>query len=93
VCVCDRRLDGVFGGVFLHERACEVIAHHRDFGMASATETSVRVEFQPGRATINGHAVALPFVNRVHSHLVCENGTVLVSALDSQRLWVIRCQR
>ncbi len=92
VCVRDRRLDGVFGGVFLHEPECEVIAHHRDFGAAPANGAPVPVEFQPGRATINGHDVMLPFVNRVHSHLVCESGAVLVSAVDSQRLWVIRCQ-
>jgi hypothetical protein len=92
VCVRDRRLDGVFGGVFLHELTCEVIAPHRDFGTSPANRPSASVEFQPGRAIINGHAVALPFVNWVHSHLVCDRGAVLVSTVDSQRLWVIRCQ-
>ena len=92
VCVRDRRLDGVFGGVFVHEARCEVITHHRDFGTATANGSSTTVHFQPGLATINGHAVPLPSLNRVHSHLVCDSGVVLVSAVDSQRLWVIRCQ-
>ena len=92
VCVRDRRLDAIFGGVFLHEHPCRVISHHRDFRADLDRTPSVHVEFKPGQAVINGHVVALPYLNRVHSHLVCHHGAVVISALDSQRLWVIRCQ-
>jgi hypothetical protein len=90
VCVQDRRLDGVFGGIFWHEPQCEMITHFRNFGVDAPAAEAVQVEFAPGQATINGHVVVLPFLHRVHSHLICPHGALLVSAVDSQRLWVIR---
>jgi hypothetical protein len=46
-------------------------------------------EFAVDAVTIAGHSVQLPFVDRVHDHLVVSAGFVVASAIDSQRLWIV----
>jgi hypothetical protein len=92
VCVKDRRFDNLYGCIFLHEHPCTVLLHHKDLGREPDQDAGVHVEFLPSEARIKTLRIPLPFVSRVHSHLTCSNGALLVTAIDSQRLWLFRCQ-
>ena len=87
--VIDRRLESTFAGLFLHQPDCVPVLYHSDPGDQSQTALP-KVHFEPGRMVLNEIEIALPFLNSVHSHLVCECGVVLVTAVDSQRIWMIR---
>lgn len=52
---------------------------------------SPRIEFGDGRVRIGKAAVELPTLRRCHAHAVAHSGFVAVSAVDSQRLWIIEC--
>ena len=87
--VKDRRLESTFAGLFLHQSDCVPVLYHSDPG--DYTQSALpEVHFEPERMALNGHKIALPFLNSVQSHLVCECGVVLVAAVDSQRVWMIR---
>jgi hypothetical protein len=91
VCIRDRRLPDFFGGVFLHDGNQRVIAHHRDLG-ASTAEPQVDVEVGESQVKIKGHAVQLPNLGRIHSRLMSANGVAVFTAVDSQRIWLVRSQ-
>ncbi len=92
VCVSDRRLNTVFGGLFLNEDPCVLLSHHRHLGDYSGRDTRVEVSFGDSEVRIAGQVVALPHFGKMHSHLVCGQGIILATAKDSQRIWKIQCQ-
>ena len=91
-CVRDRRLQDSFGGIFLHELGGPVISHHNDLGQHKSEPPNVSVESDGSSATINGHTVPLPHIGRVHSKLLFAGGIILLTAVDSQKIWLIQCQ-
>jgi len=50
------------------------------------------VEIGTSEAKINGHVVELPKLARIHSRLICGNRAALFTAVDSQRIWLVRSQ-
>ena len=92
VCIHDRRLPDVFGGVFLNEDDGRVITHHRDLGGDGAQTPRSDVEMGTSEAKINGHVIVLPKLGRIHSRLICGNRAALFTAVDSQRIWLVRSQ-
>jgi hypothetical protein len=91
VCVRDRRAENVFGGIFLDDEPCTLLPHHRHLGSYQGDPAAVQVEFGVSEVRIAGHTVPLPHLLQVHSHLICGQGMILASAIDSQRLWLIQC--
>lgn len=47
---------------------------------------------EPNRLCIPGHQVALPYLARPHRTLFAAAGFAVVSAVDSQRLWIVESQ-
>ncbi len=92
VCVRDRRLPDVFGGVFLSEDDGTVITHHRDLGRDDSHTPQADVEVGASEVKIAGHRVELPKLGRIHSRLICGNRAALFTAVDSQRIWLVRSQ-
>jgi hypothetical protein len=91
VCIRDRRLPDIFGGVFLHEGNGRVITHHRDLGGGNA-EPQVDIEVRESQVKIQGHTVELPNLGQIHSWLMCANRAAVFTAVDSQRIWLVRSQ-
>ena len=98
ICVRDRRNEGLFGGIYLTQEKCTLVGHFRDFGYADKygeASPKPELELAPGKATIRpgGEAAAtkseLPFLAEPFSTASGE-GAVAISALDSQRVWVLR---
>lgn len=92
VCIHDRRLPDIFGGVFLSEDDGTVIAHHRDLGRDDAPTPQGNVEMGASGTTINGHLIELPKLGKIHSRIICGNRAALFTAVDSQRIWLVRSQ-
>jgi hypothetical protein len=100
VCVHDRLRDGRHVVVVL-ARACAsrtlgaapCLAPEQleaDVGVgAGAGAAAVDVRVGASSVEIAGHQVALPTVHGAHSHLVVPSGFLAVSAVDSQRLWIV----
>lgn len=90
-CIRDRRFADVFGGVFLHEADARVITHHRDLG-AGISNVPMDVRMGASRVSIEGHTIELPHLGLIHSHLTWGNRAALFTAVDSQRIWLVRSQ-
>jgi hypothetical protein len=50
---------------------------------------TIEVRVVQGRATVAGRKLALPTVHTEHAHVVVPSGFLAVSAVDSQRLWIV----
>ena len=91
-CVLDRRFNDVFGGIFLHDPGGPVISHHSDLGDHKVEPPGISFEPHASSIMVNGQTVPLPHLGRVHTHLVFAGGIILLTAVDSQRIWMIHCQ-
>jgi hypothetical protein len=90
VCVADRRLPNVFGGVFLHEQPCTLLGHHSDLGRCEMPPINMEISFDGEGVQIGKNRVLLPFINELHSYLICPSGVIFATAVDSQKLWIVR---
>jgi hypothetical protein len=91
LCVHDRVRPGLHGAVLvgaggsgrsLGTTPC--LAAH-----AESAADSVEVRVARGRASLAGRDVALPTVHTEQAHVVLGSGFLAVSAVDSQRLWIV----
>lgn len=91
-CVRDRRFSDVFGGVFLHEPDTPLISHHADLGTHKTEPPAITIEKGVSEMSVNGHRVPLPHLGQIHSQLLFPGGIVLLTAVDSQKIWLIKSQ-
>jgi hypothetical protein len=92
LCVHDRVSDGLCGAVVLGEGgASRSVGTTPCLADAEGSErpAAVDVRVVEGQATVAGHAVPLPTVRAAHGHVLFPSGFVVVSAVDSQRLWIV----
>jgi hypothetical protein len=88
LCVHDRRHEKVNLGVFLRPRQ-----ESRFIGLTpclgSYEEDAPKVEVKEGKVQIGKLQVDLPKLRVCHRHVVARAGFAVVSAVDSQRLWIV----
>jgi hypothetical protein len=91
LCVHDRVRAAQHGAVVLAPGG-----QSRSLGMTpcltedgDATSATLEVLVGEGRATIAGREVGLPSVHTAHGQVAFASGFVAVSAVDSQRLWIV----
>jgi len=87
VCVHDRRLSGIYGGIFMNNEPNTLLFHHQCLGDSQNNREEISVVFESSSVTIQSHPVNLTRLGEHHSYLVCNGGQLLVSAIDSQRIW------
>jgi hypothetical protein len=93
LCVHDRLRQGVHGAVVLAAGGSS-----RSLGTTPCLAKDVdqeqvggalEVRVAQGRATIGGRELPLPTVHTEHAHAMLASGYLAVSAVDSQRLWIV----
>ncbi len=90
VCVHDRRRPGASAGAFLRSgRASTALPPGPCLGDFAATTGVPAVRVAPGEALVGTGRAPLPLLGRARSFLAVASGFVVVSAVDSQRLWVV----
>jgi hypothetical protein len=94
VCVHDRMRDGLQVAVVLARPgasrtlgASPCLAPDR--GADDGGRIDVDVRLGDSRVNIAGQTVALPTVHGAHSQLLLASGFLAVTAVDSQRLWIV----
>jgi hypothetical protein len=91
ICVHDRVRRGRYGAVALAARGgCRSLGTTPCLADEPAEiRDPIDVQIGDGRARIASHDVALPTVHAESAHLTLASGFVVVSAVDSQRLWIV----
>jgi hypothetical protein len=90
LCVQDRRKLGVEMGVLLRpKKGCCVLGLTQGLTEYSEEGDRPSVEFEDGVVFVAGQSVALPHLRRSAGHAVAQGGFIVVSAVDSQRLWIV----
>jgi hypothetical protein len=92
ICVHDRVRPGRYGAVALALRGgCRTLGTTPCLSddLAPETRDPIEVQIGRGRARILGRDVELAAVEVEHAHLALASGFVVVSAVDSQRLWIV----
>lgn len=90
LCVHDRKRAGVFAGVFLRPRGeSSFLSLTPCLGAAPAEEGVPAISLLEGRVRIGDSRVALPLLKRAHRAVAARAGFCVVSAVDSQRLWIV----
>jgi hypothetical protein len=90
LCVHDRKRDGVFAGVFLRPRGeSSFLSLSPCLGVAPPEEGVPAITLQESRVRIGDNRVALPLLKRAHRAVAARAGFCVVSAVDSQRLWIV----
>lgn len=89
VCIHDRIRPTDHVALFLH-RTPQLVCHNACLGQFEADDTPVEVRFTSNGMRVNSQKIPISGLRAVHSHLICPSGAVLVSAVDSQRLWLVK---
>lgn len=90
LCVHDRKRAGVFAGVLLRPRGeSSLLPLTPCLGAGPAEDGVPAIALQKGRVRIGDSRVALPLLERAHRAVVARAGFCVVSAVDSQRLWIV----
>ena len=89
ICVHDRRLAGVYGGIFMNNEPNTLLLHNQCLGHSQNDDCNIALEFEHSSVKIQSHRVDLTRLGEHHSHLLCSGGQLLVSAIDSQRIWQV----
>ncbi len=87
VCVHDRRLDGVYGGIFMNNAPKTLLYHNKCLGHTQTEESHINLTFKDSSVTIQSNKVELTRLGEHYSYLFC--GQLLVTAVDSQRIWQV----
>jgi hypothetical protein len=89
VCVHDRRLADVYGGIFMNNAPKTLLYHNQCLGHAQTEECDINLTFEDSSVTIQSNQVELTRLGEHYSYLLCSGGQLLVSAVDSQRIWQV----
>jgi len=89
MCVADRRDPGLCTALFLRRGEATALMGRVPRLPPYEERAVAGVEVGPGAVTVRGARVPLPRLAHPHSHAASAAGFVVVSALDSQRLWVV----
>lgn len=89
VCLHDRRLDGVYGCIIMNNDKNNLLYHNQCLGNTQTEESDINLEFEDSSVTIKSSKVELTRLGEHYSYLLCSNGQVLVTAVDSQRIWQV----
>jgi len=90
VCLHDRRRADVHLAVFLHhDGQSRFLGVAPCLGQYPQQAELPAVKILEHRLHIGAHQVELPFLDSCREHVLAEPGFALVSAVDSQRLWVV----
>ncbi|QDG52285.1 hypothetical protein FIV42_16525 [Persicimonas caeni] len=92
VYVADRLRDDVGLAVFVRRGGpVRVLGHTEVEGRYHPSDETPQPELSDSRLRVGRHDLALPYLSHPHNQLVSDAGFVVVSAVDSQRLWVAEC--
>lgn len=89
LCVADRRAPEAHTAIFLERGAPRLMGPTGRLPPHESNTDAPAIRLNPRRLHINDAAVDLPQIARPYAHAVSPGGFVVVSAIDSQRLWVI----
>jgi hypothetical protein len=90
ICVRDRRHSVCLGLLLQRDGQTEVLGNIDALPGYSDATAAPRIEFAPNAVTIDGRRVELPLLGEFHTWAAAPTaGFVIVSAVDSQRLWVV----
>jgi len=90
LCVHDRRRPESHLGVFLQqERRSRFLGVSPCLGQYPAPEILPTVKLAKQQMQVGSHTIELPFLHRGRNYAAAGHGFVVVSAADSQRLWVV----
>ncbi len=89
VCVHDRRLSNVYGGIFLNNEPNTLLFHNQCLGNTQHEESEINLSFEDSNVTIESNQVELTRLGEHYSYLLCNSGQLLVTAVDSQRIWQV----
>jgi|GEM_PF-1360192 len=100
LCIQDRRHPEVYMGVLLqHKRKkrddcqCLLMGPTTYLGKEQGAEPSLFPTFAPGKVELfsktTTHTIDLPYLEEHHSYAISAQGFLVVSAVDSQKLWIV----
>lgn len=90
LCVHDRRRTDVRLAVFLQtQRRSRILGLTACLGEYPGLAGHLPFRLAPHQLEVGGHRVGLPFLRWAHAHVAANTGFVAVSAVDSQRLWIV----
>lgn len=89
ICIHDRRNSGIFGGIYLTENESTLVGHHSDFGQETQTASVPGYHFSSQSLAVGDQLAELPFLVDKHS-ATAGAAAIAMSAVDSQRVWVVR---
>jgi hypothetical protein len=86
----DRRRNGVQAGVLLRRDGRSELLGLTD-GLGDYADAGERpaVKFADGRLSVAGQRIEVPLLRRLYRHADARAGFVAMSAVDSQRLWIV----
>ncbi len=87
VCVHDRRLSNVYGGIFMTSKT--LLFHNQCLGNSQSEACDINLAFENSSVRIQSNKVELARLGEHYSYLLCGSGQLLVSAVDSQRIWQV----
>lgn len=93
LCIHDRLRSEVQGAIVLNaggaSRVLGAAPCLADAAVLEQVPNTVEVQVGQGKAAIRGREVRLATVHAAHAHVALPSGFVVVSAVDSQRVWIV----
>lgn len=90
--VRDRRRDRELGVLLRHGRGSFVLGPLGDAGPAESARPMVQLALEGPELRVGKVKVALPLLAEPRDHLAVSAGFVVITAEDSQHLWIVECR-